>query len=255
MVLVIGDKQNYKQMNIVATVAMPLYNMGKIAELALEGLCNQVTDYKWELIVCEEQNDQMLGWEKIQEYEDSLIEAGCESFGYIPLKEWIPLGQKWKIMAELASDTECFILQAGDCYPHDRRIEETVDAFLAMQCNYYDEQKGYFYSFKHKKTIFFDPAPNYFHPCRLNMAWKTSLIKKLPDNKVRKSVDGYLYNTLKAIVPIIPYRNKSFHIGVDTHGYNNISKRAQFFTKPNNIFKPTEVDITEELPILKKFTL
>ena len=65
MVLVIGDKQNYKQMNIVATVAMPLYNMGKIAELALEGLCNQVTDYKWELIVCEEQNDQMLGWEKI----------------------------------------------------------------------------------------------------------------------------------------------------------------------------------------------
>jgi|GEM_PF-5060435 len=52
-------------MKIHATVAMPLYNMGKIAELALEGLCNQVTDYKWELIVCEEQNDQMLGWEKI----------------------------------------------------------------------------------------------------------------------------------------------------------------------------------------------
>lgn len=145
-------------MNIAATVAMPLYNMGKIAELALEGLCNQETGYKWELVVCEEQNENMLGVEKLRQYEKRLKQAGCELILYNAAETWIPLGQKWKLMADLASNSFCFILQAGDCYPHSRRIEETVNAFqLPFGCNYYDEQRGYFYSFKHKKTILFSP--------------------------------------------------------------------------------------------------
>ena len=39
---------------IKITVALPLYNMGKIVELALHGLANQETIYPWELIICEE---------------------------------------------------------------------------------------------------------------------------------------------------------------------------------------------------------
>lgn len=242
-------------MKIRATVSIPLYNMGNIAELAIEGLCNQETGYKWELIVCEEQNEQMLGYDKLLQYRKRLEAAGCLWIIYNPVIDWVPLGQKWKFMAELASDTPCFILQSGDCYPHSRRIEETVNSFLATDCNYYDEQNGYFYSFKHKKTMLFCPDETYRHPCRLNMAWETKLIKQLPDNNVKKSVDRYLYNTLRKVEPIIPYRNSEIFAGVDTDGYNLISKRDKFFTQPNNIFKPTSGDITEQLPILKKFDL
>lgn len=81
------------------------------------------------------------------------------------------------------------------------------------------------------------------------------MIKQLPDSQVKKSVDKYLYSTLGRIEPIIRYRNEELFAGVDTDGYNLISKRDKFFTKPNNIFKPTEGDITEQLPILKKFEL
>jgi len=243
-------------MRIDATVAMPLYNMGKIAELALEGLCKQETDYKWELIVCEEQNEQMMGYDKLWDYEERLRKAGCELILYNAVEKWIPLGQKWKLMSELASDTTCFILQSGDCYPHPKRIEVTVNAFeRPFGYNYYDEECGYFYSFKHKKTLLFAPDDTYRHPCRLNMAWKTDLIKQLPDNNVKKSVDKYLYKTLGEIEKIEIFRTYCLFYGVDTDGYNLISKRDKFFTKPNSIFKPTEVDITEQLPILKKFAL
>ena len=239
---------------IFATIAMPLYNMGQIATLAIEGLCNQKTSYKWELIVCEEKNEKSLGEEKLLEYKDKLYSAGCVNIKYIGLDEWIPLGQKWKILSENSSDTKCFILQAGDCYSHNLRIEKTCDAFYNKDCDYYDEQKGYFYSYKFNKTILFNPNKEYTHNCRLNMAWKTSLIKKLPTNDKRRNVDSFLYISLSGIQKINKYRCFDLHEdGVDIDGYNTISSRDNFFTKKSHIFQDVDIDLLEKIPILKNF--
>lgn len=240
----------YKK-EIFASVAMPLFNMGQISTLALESLCNQKTRYKWELIVCEELYDNPLGEKKLMEYEERLKMAGCIRIKYIGIEEWIPLGQKWKVLSENASDTKCFILQAGDCYAHEHRIEKTCKAFNKGY-NYYDEDQGYFYSYRLNKTILFKPVNN-SHPCRLNMAWDTSLFKKLPNNDTKKNVDNFLYVTFQKIEKIEKYRNYDLHIGVDVDGYNIISSRDTFFLEKNDIFKSTDIDITEKLPILNKY--
>ena len=236
------------------TVGMPLYNMGQIATIALESLCNQKTNYNWELIVCEEQNEDRLGKDTLYSYKEKLEEANCVRIIYIPLSEWVPLGEKWKIIASNASNTIGFILQAGDCYAHSERIESTTNAFLSGY-TYYDESKGFFYSFRLKKTILFDPdIKKYNHPCKLNMAWKTNLIKKLNTNNQKMNVDGFLYRELSKIEPIIKYSNNKLHMdGVDLDGYNIISSRNKFFVAENNLFKFTDVDMTERLPILKNY--
>jgi hypothetical protein len=251
-----------ENVNIVATVGMPLYNMGVIAELALEGLANQKTQYKWELIVCEENTEEKLGNEVLQSYKERLEEAGCISIKYIELPEWVPLGQKWKIIADAADDTLCFILQAGDCYAHSKRIESTCSAFLSSKIDYYDEERGYFYSFRLNKTILFNRKRKNEHPCRLNMAWLTSLIKMLPESKQKMNVDNYLFNTLQAKQRrvlkrnIVKYRNNELYAdGVDTDGYNKISSRDRYFKikHDDDFFQHTDFDALAEIPILQKF--
>jgi len=236
------------------TVAMPLYNMGQIATLALEGLCNQKTKCYWELLVCEEDNEKALGLEKLMSYKERLEKANCIKITYLPLSSWIPLSKKWKILADNASDTLGFILQAGDCYPHSKRIEKTYTAFLAKY-SYYDEEKGFFYSFRLNKTILFNPDKRYYrHPCKLNMAWKTSLIKKLPDSDKKVNIDGFIYYALANLEKIRKYTDTDLHLdGVDVDGYNIISARNKFFTEPSNIFVSTDINIKEHLPILNNY--
>jgi len=245
-----------ENVNIVATVGMPLYNMGVIAELALEGLANQKTQYKWELIVCEEDTSEKLGLDTIESYRKKLENAGCVSIKYIKLDEWVPLGQKWKIIADAADDTLCFILQDGDDYSHSKRIESTCSAFLSSKIDYYDEQFGYFYSFRLNKTILYNFTHNW-HPCRLSKAWLTSLIKMLPESNQKMNVDNYLFNTLQAIKGnIVKYRNNELHTdGVYTDGYNKISSRDCHFEMKHKdgIFQLTDFDALAEIPILQKF--
>lgn len=237
---------------IDVTIAMPLFNMGQIATLALEGLCQQKTTCKWELIICEEQTDNMLSKKKLDEYESRLKNAGCVLIKYLPLTKWIPLGKKWKLISDNTSDSICFILQAGDCFSHSNRIQETFNS-ISNGYDYYDENKGYWYSFRLNKTILWEPNKSYNHPCRLNMGWKTELFKKLPDNDVSKNVDGYIYRTISSKVNNLKkFRNETLYIdGVDTDGYNCISSRDEFFIKlPNNIFKESDIDITNSINIL-----
>lgn len=243
-------------MNIDITVGMPLYNMGQIATIALEGLCNQNTSLNWELIICEEQTDNMLSKDVLDSYKERLENAGCKRIMYIPLDEWIPLGKKWTLLAKEASDSKAFILQAGDCLPHSKRIQETFNA-ISENYDYYDENRGYWYSFRLDKSIQWYPNPKkYKHPCALNMAWRTNLFKQLPDNDFKKNIDGYIYRTLSKMVDNIKkYRNEKIYTdGVDTDGYNCISQRDEFFSNiPNDIFKESDIDICEYNPILNEY--
>lgn len=236
------------------TVAMPLYNMGQIATLALEGLCNQKTQYPWELIVCEEQNESSLGIEKLFSYEDRLRDANCVRIKYLPLMKWKPLGDKWRLIAEESSDTIGFILQAGDDYSHSKRIELTCETMLSGY-TFYNEHTSYWYSFRLNKTILFNPDDSkYTHPCKLNMAWKTSLIKQLPKNEQKMNVDHFLYTQMSKIEKVKKYTNyELYDDGVFVDGYNIISSRNKFFIQENHLYKFTDVDIKNRIPILNDY--
>jgi hypothetical protein len=87
------------------------------------------------------------------------------------------------------------------------------------------------------------------------MAWKTQLIKKLPDNDKKINIDGYLYYTLSRLEPLRKYRDTDLHTdGVDVDGYNIISARNSFFTEPNDIFEFTDVNMKEYIPILNEYS-
>lgn len=238
------------------TVGLPLYNMGQIAELALTGLCNQKDlSFEWELLVIEEQTSNSLSRKKLMSYKNRLRSVGCTKIKYIPLKEWIPLGRKWHLLAQKSSETStCFLLQAGDCYPNSLRLRNTYNSF-SKGCDYYDEGTGLWYSYRMDKTILWKPNDTYTHPCMLNMAWSTKLIKQLPDNNKKKNIDRFLYKTLSSNRYLTKYRNESPPLdGVDTDGYNCISVRDGLFsTLPNKIFIETDMDALEEVPELIKY--
>jgi len=240
---------------IDVTVAMPLFNMGQIATLALEGLCQQKTNCNWELIICEEQTDNMLSKEILDTYTKRLNDANCKIIKYIPLSNWISLGQKWKLISENSNDSDCFILQAGDCLSHSNRIQMSFES-INNGYDYYDENKGYWYSFRLNKTILWEPIKSYNHPCRLYMAWRTDLFKKIPNNNISKNVDSYIYNTLSSFLNNIKkFRNETlYEDGVDTDGYNCISSRDNFFINlPNNMFKESKNDICNLIPLLNEY--
>jgi len=231
---------------IELSVALPLYNSGKIAWLALESLCNQKEiDFEWELIVCEEQHKNMLGGlELMKQYGDRI-----KNIKYFPLNQWISLGEKWKYIANNCDkNSKCFILQAADCYSQPYRLKSTYDAIVKNDFDWYKSNQGIFFNIKTKKCILYQDLDN-MQKGGLNMAMKTKdVINKVPNEFRRAVVDGWLYNNIK---PQKVFIDKSLNwlYGVDTHGYNQISiKREKFFNNPNFPFIETKLTL-KSLPI------
>lgn len=232
------------------TVGLPMYRSGGIAWLALESLCNQETTYDWELIVIEE-TDNALGLEALTEYKERLYLAGCKNIIYIPLNDWMPLSNKWVEIGKLAK-YDNFMLQAADCYSQPHRIEETVK--LLNLYEWVQSRKGLFYDINKEKTILFDSI-KYSHPCSLNMALKTKYIKGMQLEGVRIAVDSWLMKQcLKQNKKLkVGYNDSDNWIkGLDTNGYNQLSKRGDYFDEPRNPFYKTELNADIPLHIKNK---
>jgi glycosyltransferase involved in cell wall biosynthesis len=229
---------------IELSVALPLYNSGKIVWLALESLINQKNiDFEWELVVCEEQNEKMLGGLKLmKQYGDKI-----KNIKYLPLKKWLSLGEKWKYIAKNCDkNSKCFLLQAADCYSQPYRLKATYEAIVKNNYDWYKSNIGLFYNIKTKKYILYKDLTN-IQKGGLNMAMKTQdVINKVPDEYRRAVVDGWLYKHINPQKVFID-TNSYFLNGVDTHGYNQISiKREKFFNNPSFPFE--KVDFEANLP-------
>jgi len=241
---------------IELTVALPLFNSGKIAWLALEGLCNQRDiDFEWELVIAEEQNDLMFGKEGILEYKERLERIGCVNITYLYLIRWISLGEKWRLIAiNTNANSKAFLLQASDCYSQPFRLKAVYQAIVKSDFDWYKSNQGLFYHLKTKKNILFSDVEN-IQRGGLNMATLTKYVKNLPLEQRRAVVDGWLYkycNPKKVFVDIADY----WELGVDTHGLNQISlKRDKFFRNPTFPFVETELNCRTLLPeyIIQKF--
>jgi len=244
--------------NIELTVALPVYNSKKICWLALESLSNQIEiDFDWELIIYEESHDNSVFPEILERYEDLLKSKNCKRIVFVTNNKKVLLVDKWISIGKNVSETsKCFVLHAADCYSPQRRLKTTYNKIVKEDYDWYDQTKGYFYSFISNKVFLY----NHKGLTNLNMALKPDYIKTLPSSTLKKGIDGYIYKHCQKVISEQGkklnhyYDNNLYNDSVDTHGFNNISKgREQFFTTLSHIFQDPKVSINEtDLPTFVK---
>ena len=230
----------------ILTVALPVYNSKKIAWVCLESLVKQENiNFNWELIIYEEEHEQSIFPSVLYDYIEELKSVGCSKILFISGKEKVSLVEKWiEIGKNVSPTSQCFILQAADCYSPKSRLKISYEKIVNEDYDWYDQTKGYFYSFISDRVILYE----YKGLTNLNMSLKTEYMKNLPFSKLKSGIDGYIYNHC-----VISCKNASrnfrryfddelYNDSVDTHGHNNIShaRESYFDTKPN-IFTKTNM--------------
>jgi len=233
---------------IKLTIGLPVFNSKDIAWLAMEGLCRQKKiDFEWELLIAEEESANFSGKDFFKEYSERLKLVGCKNLTYFFLDKWIPLSQKWKKLGEEANkDSVCFLLQAVDCYSQPYRLKDSFETICAGY-DWYKANKGLFYYIQTEQHILFSDKENKQRG-GLNMSARTDCMRNLPLSDRASCVDGWLVKNINPQKVFVDDSN-NWKFGVDTHGYNNISKkRSKFFNKIEFPFVETDLRIDNLLP-------
>ena len=230
--------------NIEMSVALPCYHADKIAWLALESLCRQKgINFEWELIVCEEEHEQMIGDWTLNEYVERLMKVGCKRIVYLHLDRWVLLAKKWQIIGQHISDSShSFMLQAADCYSGSNRMKMTYDQ-MKEGADWFDFKKGYFYSFISNRVILYD----YDGKTNLCMCMGAKFARTIPNTKLERGIDYFLQTYCNSVKPdlVIIHSEVLMEDSVDTHGMNNISiYREDFFDSKPQIFHQTDVKLS-----------
>lgn len=234
--------------NIVLTVALPVYNSYEICWLSLESLCEQKNiDFDWELIIYEEIHDKSVFPNIIEHYYDRLKKVRCARIFFITNTIKVGLVDKWITIGKNSSDTsKVFLLQAADCFSPKNRLKISYDKIVNENFDWYDQIKGYFYSFISDRIFLYDIKSL----TNLNMSLKIDYIKSLPYSELKKGIDGYIHKHVEDICHKEKREFKHFFDdnlyddSLDTQGYNNISlsREGYFILKPN-IFKKTNMSL------------
>jgi hypothetical protein len=231
--------------NIELTVALPIYNSKKIAWLALESLSNQINiTFDWELIVYEENHENSIFSDIIDEYIDRFKKLNCKRVLFITRDDKVNLISKWMTMGlESSPSSKVYMLHAADCYSPKERLKITYEKIVKENYDWYDQRKGYFYSFLSDKIFLY----NYEGLTNLNMGLNIEYIKTLPYSDINKGIDGYIFNHIKKSkkIKVKKYTDQNLYSdSIDTHGLNNISlsRETYFSTKPN-IFKSVDFGV------------
>jgi hypothetical protein len=233
--------------DIKLTVALPIYNSKKIAWISLESLIRQENiDFDWELIVYEEIHSESVCPQILEDYKKQLIDKNCKRILYITQNEKPSLIQKWiEISKNVSPTSEAFMLHAADCYSPKERLKISYDKIVSENYDWYDQKKGYFYSFNSGIVVLY----NYNGLTNLNMCLKTKYIKTLPYSDLQRGIDGYIYNHMLGKIggDAKHYKDNVLYTdSIDTHGLNNISKnRETFFKTKSHIFTITNLNINE----------
>ena len=236
------------------TVALPTWNSKNIIWLQLESLCRQETQYTWELIVCEEQTPDMMGTNMLSFYEEGLNRAGCVNITYLALEDWVPLSQKWVLIANNAKGTS-FILAASDNYSPPNRLEISHQKILEG-FNWVDVKKGLFYNIHTGDIATYKLPHNHISKTGLFMCTKTEYINNLTGPWPKSGIDNWIRSQV-TIEPRFQFEN-SF-LGLHTDGANKIShSRKTMYSNSKDLYKspfyPPEQKLKEILPnpILEK---
>lgn len=208
----------------IATIALPTWNSGRIIWLQLESLCRQVTEYPFEVIVFEDLADSAdVAGDDVLDYYDRIKEAGG-NLRYLQVDSRVPLGEKWRTIADLAKG-EYFILAASDNYSAPDRIQRTVKA-LEKGADWYDVRTGAFYNVLTEEEGMYKDYDT--QNTGLFMATRTEYITSLKGVPPKRGVDSWI----KSQIDVRRKAHDIWHNGVHTDGYNTISHhRAKYYSE------------------------
>ena len=241
------------------SVGLPLYRSGKIAWLALESLARQKPpDCPWELLIAEEREPGAFGEENIRSFEDRLHKVGCERVVYVPLEKWIPLGEKWKLLAKKAHpDSIAFLLQAADNYSGPRRLVTTAEYFR-RGADWYETKAHVLFDCVTHRIVTYDSTTK--GGTGADMAIRTEILRQITSPGPRKNVDGWLRSCAENLCRrqkrrfyrLLNRNNRIWRetINVSGPGINHLSNRRRIFDNPQPpYFRYWRVPIEEILPM------
>lgn len=206
-----------------ATVALPTWNSSPILWLQLESLCRQETRHAFEVIVMEDPSERFAGKEYVMQYEERMKKAGGV-LKYIELPEWIPLGEKWRRIAQ-ESSADIYLLAASDNYSAANRIEYTVNA-MSKGADWFDVRTGLFFDIRSMSQGWFNEWDT--NITGLFMATRTEYIRNLKGKAPERGIDTWI----KKQISIKQRAHAVNMMGVHTDGMNNIShNRAALYSK------------------------
>jgi hypothetical protein len=129
---------------VEATVGLPILRSRDVSWIAMESLCRQVTDFRWELIVYEDGPDRV-GQATIESYAPRLRDSGCVNLVYMTVSQRIPLSHKWHAMANVAADSSVtFLMHGADDWSDMGRVARSHE-FIQSGDEWVCNRSSYFY--------------------------------------------------------------------------------------------------------------
>ena len=225
------------------SVAIPMYTAGKVGWLALEGLCRQKTNFPWELLIAEEQTMDAMGQDRVMKYQDKLAEAGCVKIGYQPLKDWIPLAQKWRMLARNADPKSmAMVCHSADSFSYPDRLQDTLAVMKDIKVDWAAYKVVPFYIIPTGEVYLVDHDQlndsrkmkhiKKLRRCGAGFAVRMKWAKRLPMSDRARGVDGWMFGAIEEMVKHEEKRDIGIHyldaegvlFGFNTHGLGCISK-------------------------------
>lgn len=244
---------------IQLSVCAPMFRSKYIAWLALESMCRQEgIDFEWELIVAEEIFDESFGKKKIMSYKKRLENVGCVRIKYVGLEKWIPLSNKYVLMAGECSDSSnIFAGCAADIFPPPRRLKTQYDIFTNNpDADFCAIPKTIFYDIASEKTFVYDVALRPRKDDGSNRSFRMEIMKNLPIGNKPKGVDKWTWGFANTYVKsknkkfkYCPDTSDNWKYGLNVHGLNNIShNRRRSFDNLGKGISKCPIDINETIP-------
>jgi len=221
--------------DVRASISLPLFRANKVAWIALTSLCHQQeVTFPWELVVAEEVGHDPLGLGGLLRYKNALASVGCQKLVYVPLTEWVPLSQKWRLIgSKLDPNSKFMVIQAADCYSPPKRLVTAWRVFSSGHISWFQGNRHQLYDIKTGKAVLYTQRIGGPLTPGADMVVQADLVRKLPQSSKTKGVDMWLItNCAKAAGNNwrLQWDNTdNWKYGLNVHGVNNISLRRAFF--------------------------
>ena len=253
---------------IELSVGIPMFRAKYCGWIALESLIRQEgIDFKWELVIAEEINNESFTKKRIFEYKDRLKKVGCVKIVYIPLKKWLFLSNKIAMMASKCSkSSKIYASNSADLYSPPKRLKSQYNLMTKRKIiDFTSSGRTIVYDIKTEKYYLNNGLMIVERGGRITdgtcRTVKMSLMKALPKlaNR-RKSIDGWIWSfcknhrerNKKKFELHIDLTSENWKYGLNVHGLNNLTfkvreKRFSGKRRPSHIID-CPIDIRETIP-------
>jgi len=233
-------------MNADFSLTIPMFQTEHIGWLIMESLARQEKiDFPWELIIAEEIGYSPLGEKRIFEYQKRLEEVACIRIRYIPLDEWIPLGQKVMLMrAMLDPSSKVWMNSDADQFLPPLYLKTVFDALWDGKFKVFRTPKWLLYEIKSEKTQFYDVTNFYNRLDQPVLVFSRDIIYRI---HMGKKVDYHVPTGIREL-PRFEDKTDNWKYGLGVTGLNNCSTGRPFGDVESPPFFPCPIDINETIP-------